>query len=494
MLFALLLSVFTPFTGVAGVFGYDAVEATPRRKAPRLELRSEDDLLLHQQRDKLVSSARDAQRNYELAAWMIRKHLDFVADFTFQANTPDRDFNRRLEAFVDRWSKRDNCHVAGRHPLRRLLRMAECCRTVDGDLLWEKLRDGTLNLIRGDRVRNPGYLQNTDDWKHGINVDLKTGRPRAYQVWKRTRWGRFEIDKLLPAGNALHHGYFTDPEQVRGVSPMSTAINRLRDGYEAKDFAAARMKAEMILGVAITSDGESTGNPWQGNRQYEPGPDGETSEAKQSRIDDENQKGKVSFGPGLFIWEMRPGEKVSPVSGNMPSSNAQQFINLCIHVALKSLDIPFSFYSEDFTNFYGSRGALQLYKRSAQNKQQDNADLLDELSLWRFRQAVIDNQLQLPRGWRIDELDFCWVPRGIPWWDRSKEIRGDLLAIAAGLDTPQGVCLEHGTGDYESNVDAIAKAVRYWNDQLGDLNVPISFTAPPETVAVSEATQGGSGS
>jgi capsid protein len=475
----LALVIYTPFTGVAGCFAYDATASTPRRKAPSADMRSEDEILRLGDRDKLVSSARDAKRNYAVASWAIRKHLDFISTYHFQANTPNKAFNQAFSEFIKRWSHPDRCHVSGRHRLGKLIRMAEACRTLDGDCLLELMRDGSLNLIRGDRLRNPRGAANTNEWKHGIRINPRTHRPIEFQIHKRTLGGRFVPDKKTAARNAIHHGYFDDPEQIRGVSPLSAAINNLRDSAEAGEYALARIKAEMLLGVVVTTLPPEGWNPFQGNSQFAEFED-ETDEEVQERADEEAKRGLVDYGRGLFQWEMRPGEDVKTVAGNMPSSNAQAFIDTSIMIALKALDLPFSFFRENYTNFFGSRGALQLYKTSAWDKIADNQQLLRGLTNWRTAQAIIENELELPRGWRLQDLEYAWVPKGIPWWDRAKEVKGDKDAIACGLDTPQNVVLEHGTGTFEENVDQIAEAVEYWQEKLGPLGIPISFASAPQ--------------
>lgn len=457
-------------------FGYDATETTTRRKPPVTTLRGEDDLLPGFKRDTLSSTARDAARNYAIAASMIRKHLDFVSEFNFEANTPNREFNNRLRDVMQTWSKRRNCHISRRHPLRRIIRMAEFGRVVDGDCLIELVKGGRektarINLIRGDRIRNRTGSQNTDELKNGIRISPVTGEALAYQIHKRTTYGRMTFEKEIGHRHAIQHGYFTDSEQYRGVSPLSVAINNFRDTYEGIDFALARMKAEMLIGFAIETDPSPDVNPWQGNRQFDKLPEDMTPEelvAYQEQVaNQESERGEIDFGKGIFFAELRKGESLKSVSGNMPSSNAQAFWDTSIMIAMKALDLPFSFYREDFTNFFGSRGALQLYKLSANNKQADNAELLEEIACWVLTYMIIYEGLELPRGWTIQDLAkmFLWVPRGIPWWDRSKEVIGDMRAISSGLDTPQNVCLDHGNSSFERNVDQIDEAVGYWNSK-----------------------------
>src|SRR5689334_16827370 len=66
---------------------YDGAESSKSRKAPSGIQQSEDRELPAEKRRKLLSASRDIQRNFALAAWMIRRHLDYVTTFSFQAKT-----------------------------------------------------------------------------------------------------------------------------------------------------------------------------------------------------------------------------------------------------------------------------------------------------------------------------------------------------------------------------------------------------------------------
>src|ERR1700730_14462395 len=96
-------------------FGYDAVIANPKRKVPAALLQSEDRELLAESRRKLVASTRDIRRNFAIAAWMIRRHLDYVSTFSFQANTGSDQLDAQLERLIADRSKQENCDVTGRH-------------------------------------------------------------------------------------------------------------------------------------------------------------------------------------------------------------------------------------------------------------------------------------------------------------------------------------------------------------------------------------------
>jgi capsid protein len=84
----------------------------------------------------------------------------------------------------------------------------------------------------------------------------------------------------------------------------------------------------------------------------------------------------------------------------------------------------------------------------------------------------------LPAGARVSDLMFEWVHRGMPWWDPAKEIRGNVEAIKAGLDNPYRICKEAGRGEFEENIDAIARAQEYARQR----GVVLDYGQQPESV------------
>jgi hypothetical protein len=51
--------------------------------------------------------------------------------------------------------RKENYDAAQRFSRRRMTRMAEARRTLDGDVMMLRRRDGMRQMIEGDRVRNP---------------------------------------------------------------------------------------------------------------------------------------------------------------------------------------------------------------------------------------------------------------------------------------------------------------------------------------------------
>lgn len=455
-------------------FKYDAAVTSNKRKPTRIDQRSEDDILSRDERSKLLSSTRDLKRNFAIAAWAIRRHLDFVADFTFHPNTHDRAFNQQFAKLMGAWSRRTNCDPARRHPLRRLMRISEACRVIDGDLLWVKLRRGQVQLVRGDRIQNQLGSVNSEEWKHGVRINGQNAAVE-YAIHHRTTFGQMRFERNVPARNVIHHGYFDDPDQVRGVSPLTTAIMPFQDVSENITYALARAKLSQFMGLVIRRKAVDLDVP--GGYMGVRGQDDEPADEDEDGEED-GRYDTVDFGPGPVQLELDPGDDAKWLESAMPSTQFQQFNLDVILIGLKALDLPFSFFREDFTNFFGSRGALQMYRRSCRPKQEDNRDVLEELTAWKLRSWIAEGRLVLPRGWTVDDVAFEWVARGIEWWDKAKEIQGDILAVQNGFDCPQRVCQDHGSGSYEDNIRQTAEALQMANNALGPLGMTVGYAIP----------------
>jgi capsid protein len=425
--------------GACETGGYDAVKEKGRRKAATSLLRSEDGEATDVDRRKMVGGVRDVRRNFTLLAWMVRRHLDYVTKFKFKAKTANKALNKKLEAIVATRSKRENFDVAGRHPLRRALRIAEGSRTCDGDVLCVRLNNRKAQFVEGDRIRygatdNPPKNVDLQKLVHGVLTN-DAGAALAYAISRRGRVAlgsdssSFVFEKFISAQNAYLHGYFDRFDQVRGVSPVITAINELRDTYEAFDYARAKMKVAQLFALAFYRD------------QYE----------------DEEKGGKqaadgyeVDFGKGPIKLELDAGDRAEFLDSKTPSTETQAFCGLVILLALKALDLPYSFYREDFTNYSGSRGALLQYNTAAETKRDDNRDLLDWWTNWQFALSSIDGELP---GVDLAEIEglWSWIATGMPWIDPLKEILAVVQEIGAGVNSRTRVLAERGL-DFEEDI------------------------------------------
>lgn len=453
---------------------YDAIEERGRRKSPAIRTQSEDRILQPTQRAKLDANAQDLHRNYSVLQWCVRRHLDYVASFQFHGRTEcpalsdeaNDEFNEQLEVWFEKWARPYNCDAAGRHRFAKIIRLTELQAVLRGDCGLLKIGDGSMQGIESDRIRNPIGTENlTADWVHGVKIDA-AGGAKAYAIHKRQLWGSYALDRIVGAQNLILHGYYDRFDQVRGISPIVTALNPLRDVYEASDLALAKAKVEQLFALAFYRQAsESAGEV--------------TSEGAEGT---EKNAYEVDFGKGPVLLDLDPGDRAEFLATSSPSGNFQAFTQLVLTVAFKALDIPFSFFDESHTNFFGSRGAWLHYERACEDKRDALAEVQNRILIWRLMLAFLDGELKLPRGMTFGDIAWEFVPAGMPWWKPSEEIRGDLMAISGGLDNPQRVCRSHGTGDFKDNVRQICRALKFAKKTAADMQVDfrLSFDPGPE--------------
>lgn len=440
------------YTAVAvdrsGMFGaaYDAAETSKRRKQITTQSKSPDKILTPTKRARLVETTKDIFNNFSLVAWACRRHLDYITSFSFQAKTGDPGLNTEIENLMRWYAKRLHCDVAGRHSLRKLVQLLELCAVIDGDCGLVKYESGHLQGIESDRIRNPHQGTDSQDgeYLHGVRLS-KAGRANGYAVSRRVDSG-WEYERTITAENFILHGYFQRFDQVRGVSPLAAAINTFRDVYEGLDHALAKAKVAQLFGLVFYSDSDE--------------PVGSHTADSDGTFYD------VDLGDGgPFKLELNPGDRAEFLEAKTPPQEFQNFEQIMMAIALKSLDIPFSFFDESFTNFYGSRAAFLHYNYSCHPKREQLRDVLDSITGWRLAKFVMDGTLKLPRGWTFADLRWEWIHRGVPWWDPSKEIKADIEAIEAGLTTRTDVVRERSGRDFYEVVDLLAEEEAYMRER-----------------------------
>lgn len=441
--------------------GYDATKPKGRRQAPSGLVRDEDRELPVASRRALVSATRDIHRNFAICAWAIRRHLDYVTKFRFKATTADKVLNKKIELLIAEAGKKENFDVAGRHSLARAARMSEARKIVDGDIAWYKLRNGQTQVIEGDRIASPyaglpAYI-NAVDVNRGI-INNEIGKVLGYILCCRARTNDIgytgqdlQFEALLPARLVyLHASYDLGRfDQIRGISPLASAYNSFRDVYEGIDYALAKMKVSQIFGIKVTRDAAPEAEGF--GETLEELPDGQALEGNAFIDDARNRtehiasaqpKYSVDPGRGPFMLDLDGGDDANIMEAHTPSAELQSFLPFVISIALKSLDIPFSWYDEAYVNFSGGKQASINYEKSAEQKRADMQELLNDWTKWRLGIMQDDGDLEVPAG---TALLWEWQPAGTPWLDPLKEAVGNIATIGAGLESAITV-VEETTG------------------------------------------------
>jgi capsid protein len=447
-------------SGRKTAYGYDAVADKKRRRPPITILRSEDSELSSADRRTAVATARDVPRNYEVAAWMVRKHLDYVSSFEFSSQNEIEPLDTQIEELVERLSEPERFDAAGRHGRRRFLRIAEARRVLDGDVGVMKLAAGQVQGIEGDRIRATAFssaaLPRVDPERliHGVQVD-QAGRAIAYALSNRGPMGDdFRFDRMVPAENFYLHGYFDRFDQVRGVAPFLTACNRLQDTYENFDYALAKSKVEQIFALALYRNAETVDAS------------GEVTETLDATGKPIKTKTEQKFPGAAAVFDFDIGEKAEFLNSQHPSSQFKEFSQFMIAVAMLALDMPYCFFDASIANFTVSRHARLLYEQSCEPKQRDNRHLLGHWTRWRLALAILDGDLVLPAGMDVAGLKFEWIHKGQPWVQPREEVIANSVAVKEGFTSTPRVTKLQGNDAYQI-VDEQASYMAYRQEKLG---------------------------
>lgn len=432
----------------ASRFGYDAVESDGRRRPPRSDTRSEDKILPSSKRKKMVGTARDVIRNYCTAAWMVRCHLDYVSKFSFQSRTGDDALDEAIERLICEASLPGNFEVSGRFDRNMGTRISEARRVLDGDIFWGKLSSGRVQLIEGDRVRNHGTLPSpwtSADFCEGI-ATTAGGRLRAVLVCKRAASG-YEFERIIPARHVWQHAYWDTTyrvDQVRGITPIAPALNTLQDVYEGMSLAMAKAKVAQMFGLVFYRQAVEEQEGWAENRTATNDADGDGLDDETGETAEDGDRYEVDPGKGPFKLELDAGERAEFLSTNTPESELLAFLQFSTDLALKSLDIPYSFYDATKVNYYGRKADIQQYENSAATKRGSNQQLLRAWAKWRLRSFILSGRLELPGAMILADVESEWVPCGMPWVDKLRDMKADQLALNSNLDSEVRIARRSG--------------------------------------------------
>jgi len=425
---------------------YQALNPKNRRRSTRLRPRSENFLLTDNRRKALQANALDVHRNMGLLAWAIRRTLDYCCLFDFQPRTNDRGLNVALRELMERDTQAEAIDYYGRMDWDDMRRIAQAQQLLAGDAFFVRV-NGSLQMVEGAFCQNPTGRRDQGQWVGGAK--LVGGRVRAWNFAEEDpRTGQAQ-DRIIKAGSVWQYcQHEARPNQIRPVAPIVAALNEFRDLDETFDHMRAKVKLDQLFGIAFARKEDSEAFDED---------DDEASSAQEgaSRV--------VDFGDGPAVFDLDEGESVETIQSQTPAASTQEFLQLCTQIALKSLDLSYSMFSENFTNYSGSRMAWIGFERACHTRRKTQRILHDKMARWRLYRWFLrpefggTGELNLPSGMTPEDVRFRWVPRGVAWWKPQEELDTALRSVAAGLKSMQDVCDEFGLGDYLDNVAEIAK-------------------------------------
>ena len=496
---------------------YDAAKPTTRRKHTTRRIKAEQVVLPAVKRDKVIATAQDQVRNTSLVAWMVRRHLDYVSRFKVQFRHENEGLTKLVNR-IFRWHAAPaNFDISGRLGREEMFRLFELEKVIAGDAAIIKLENGFLQAVESDLIAYPkqgSYDRATK--RHAnippevvTNVERETGLVMDTQYPGRI--SQFCICNRLPNGEAVSYDHLEDAvnvifdayytrfsSQVRGVSPLTTALNSVIDVGESVDYTLAKVKMHALMGMAIMRDADS--GLTDDSPAALPGFDdddgcggeggGDGNDGVQQAYNEEvlAAMGTPAFAPGsLTTLDLEPGEKAELLESKTPSAEFRDFTQLVIRLVLLALDIPYSAYDSSASTFAGLIADQNMYEVSCKWKREKNLWKRQEYSNWLLRRIWNDpedewNLKQVAQGAGVRSIrELCemveWVATGFPWLQKQQEVNGDSLAIGLGLDNPVDAARRRGV-DVFKNLDKTAEVYKY----AQKLGVPLVIGQPGQQV------------
>ena len=410
-------------------FGYDAVKHNPGRKRPRTSIQSEEKELKPHDRQKLVATTKDQIRNIALVSWMVRKHLDYVTQFSFHPMTGDEKLNDDLDWLWNNWSRKDNCDIAGRHSINRMVRLFEASKITDGDAGLYKLSTGMLQGVEGCSIAKPYDVKNQNVNENGLVIN-KYGRVSGYAVTKEENH-RAVLDKIVSAKHMLFDGYFTRFNQTRGVSPLASAINLYQDLVESWEYQLIKAKMHAMFGVAIHSDSAVAASSGFDERDSDTGQAGTSSTVN-------NGGYEFELKPGLKL-ELEQGDRIDTIESKTPSAEFRDYTELMVRIGLLALDIPYSFYDSRQASYSAMKQDRVEYETSSRSKKKANHDIYMQIGEWKIDQWKADGLIK-----HNGLIKFDFRAAGRPWIEEVKEIDAAIKRIDSGLSSRTREAIIHG--------------------------------------------------
>jgi len=433
---------------------YQSIEDTTRRRPVTRRTSAESAILTPPKRERASATARDDRRNMSILAWMIRRHLDSVSRFTPFFRLPgDTSESSKITEIVLRlldWhGRRSRFDALGRHGRNEWMRMYEACKVISGDAGGLKTKLGKLQGIEGDRLANPGGRDAPKGVKEdGISYNPDGTRKEFCLCGRDGKTLKYE--RMVPAEDLIFDGYWPERfDATRGVSPLMTALNEAADVRETWEWLVLKAKTSALFGLAFTRTGSDDIQPTTGEDVDE----APTSEASAYKA----QLTAAVKGRGIISLDMDPGDDVKEIQSNTPNPTVVPFTRELVRSVLLALDIPFTFYDSLTASFSARIADRNEYEEACEWKREKNENVLHEIygewlfPMWKKSDLFgFGKELDAARI-SVEEVaaSLRWVPAGRPWLDRTNEMSGHLLAIAAGIESIPEVCAMYGKNAYK---------------------------------------------
>jgi lambda family phage portal protein len=414
-----------------------------------------------------------------------------------------KEWQQRAEAEFRMWaSKKQNCDATGVNNFEGLQQLALKAWLMSGDVfaLFKRYERTSFNpyslrihLIEADRVSTPTDYgatfspsprftdgENTENGNRiydGVEID-KQGRIVAYHIrnthpgeltTKKTEWVRVEAyGKNTGLPNILQIMESERPEQYRGVTYLAQVIEPLLQlrRYTEAELMAALVQSFFTAWIQTETDPTDIPINETGAGDVVGFPGEEIDNLSES--DDEYE-----MGPGTVV-HLGEGEKVVFGNPNIPTTGFESFTKTVCRLVGSALEIPYEVLIKEFDSSYSaSRAALlEAWEAFKMRRQWFVDDFCQPVyEVW-LAEAVALGRIKAPGFFEDPIIRDAWC--GARWigpvqgqLDPTKEAKAAIMQVDRGFKTYEQVTRELGGGDWEDNIEQLARENQKLKDAGG---------------------------
>jgi len=405
--------------------------------------------------------------------------------------TPEaaKEWQRRTEAEFAMWANhKQNCDAIGVNDFAGLQQLALMSWLMSGDVFalikrYNKSKASPyslrIHLIEADRISTPtesselsslsitdGKAENGNRIYDGVEVD-KEGMIVAYYIRntypyqltsEKTEWVRVPAyGEFTGFPNILHIMDAERPDQYRGVTYLAPVIEELLQlrRYTESELMAALIQSFFTAWIKTNTDPteipmEETGG-------------GDVVGLHEEPDNISSSENEYEMGPGT-INHLGENEDIVFGNPNIPTSGFKDFVETICELIGAALEIPKDILLKNFNSSYSaSRGALLHAWESFKMRRQwfVNDFCQPVYEIW-LAEAVAMGRIKAPGFFNDPLIRAAWS--GARWigpaqgqLDPTKEAKAAIMLVDRGFKTHEQVTVEMDGGDWEENVEQLAR-------------------------------------
>ncbi|MFJ2044532.1 phage portal protein [Paenibacillus taichungensis] len=349
------------------------------------------------------------------------------------------ELNQEIERLWKDFCKPENIDITGTQSMEEMTAMILRRYNVDGGICAVKV------YVKNSEFPFKIQLRSVDELNtllvpgsgkrivEGIELD-EFNKPIAYHFKKASDgYSHNPAESVrIPAKDVIFLFDKNDPRQIREVSRLATAMNRIKD---ANQYIEAISIKERVLACMSVFIKKST-------------PSGSIGRGVRGASGSEVDYSGLSLAPGM-VGELNPGDEVQTVIPTGQASNTRDFLSTLVRMISAGLGLSYEAVSRDLSqvNYSSARQGLiedrKLYKKMQNMIIQR---FLRPIYLEFLESMFLMGKIDLPRQADLKKkyTSHVWVPPGSTWIDPLKEAKANETALNSNQDTLARICAERG--------------------------------------------------